>query len=290
MQIDTLLGSCVSVCLYNNKNGSGAMNHYLLARQYDNSAGDVGKFGSLAIPHILRTLMSIDPDPSHYTAQIFGGGAVVDILKGKTDIGEKNIEIAKEILAKNNIRITKSNVGGDKGRRICFDVGTNTVHCKIMGQSQEGKKLADQRQKVLSNNTRVLIIDDSATVRSLLRKVIESAPDMEVVGEAQDAYQAREMVIALNPDVLTLDIIMPKMDGLSFLQKLEKYHPKPVVIVSTIAKDGSKVAQNAIKYGAQEVVDKDSLELYKGMDIVRDTLLPKLRSAIRKAPRQMTLI
>ena len=97
-------------------------------------------------------------------------------------------------------------------------------------------------------------------------------------------YEARDLVLSADPDVLTLDIIMPKLDGLSFLKKLQQYFPKPVVIVSTIAKDSSRVAENAINYGAAEVIDKDTLELYKGMDVVRDILIPKLRSASRKIP------
>ena len=285
MSIDTLLGSCVSVCLYNTKSGYAAMNHYLLDCPSEEDNDDIGRYGSSSIEHIISTLMSIDGNPYNYRAQIFGGAAVVDALEGGRDIGARNILVAKEVLDSYRIRIIHKDIGGTRGRRIKFDTSTNTVHCRFTGQTNEAKRLARMRQEIAGRKLRVLIVDDSATVRRLLRKAIESANDMEVVGEAKDAYEARDQVVSADPDVLTLDIIMPKLDGLSFLKKLQQYYPKPVVIVSTIAKDSSRVAENAVEYGAAEVIDKEVLELYKGMDVVRDILLPKIRSASRKIIR-----
>lgn len=287
MSIDTLLGSCISVCLYNVKNGHAAMNHFLLDRPKDPDTKDIGRYGTTSTEHIINTLMAIDASAFNYRAQVFGGAAVVDALSATTDIGHKNLLVAMEVLDSYGIRVTKKDIGGKLGRRIKFDTATNTVHCKLTGSTEEGRRLAQKRQDIASRKLRVLIVDDSATVRRLLQKAIESAEDMEVVGQAKDAYEARDMVISTEPDVLTLDIIMPKLDGLSFLKKLQQYYPKPVVIVSTIAKDNSKVAENAVSYGAAEVVDKEALELYKGMDIVRDILIPKIRSAIRKAPAKV---
>jgi chemotaxis receptor (MCP) glutamine deamidase CheD/AmiR/NasT family two-component response regulator len=286
MSIDTLLGSCVSVCLYNRSNGYAAMNHFLLDRPNDEQTTDIGRYGTTSTEHIISTLMSVDDNPFHYRAQIFGGGAVVDALEGGREIGGRNMLVAHEVLDSYRIQIIKKDIGGTRGRRIKFDTATNTVECKYTGHSEEAKRLALMRQKIANRKLRVLIVDDSSTVRKLLRKAIESTSDMEVVGEAQDAYEARDLVLSADPDVLTLDIIMPKLDGLSFLKKLQQYFPKPVVIVSTIAKDSSRVAENAINYGAAEVIDKDTLELYKGMDVVRDILIPKLRSASRKIPSQ----
>ena len=284
MSIDTLLGSCVGVCLYNSKNGYAAMNHFLLDRPNDEQTTDIGRYGTTSTDQIISTLMSVDDNPFNYRAQIFGGAAVVDALTDSRNIGGRNMLVAQEVLDSYRIRVTKKDVGGTRGRRIKFDTASNTVHCRYTGQTEEAKRLALMRQKIANRKLRVLIVDDSTTVRKLLRKAIESTSDMEVVGEAQDAYEARDMVVSHDPDVLTLDIIMPKLDGLSFLKKLQQYYPKPVVIISTIAKDSSRVAENAIKYGAAEVIDKEALELYKGMDVVHDILIPKLRSASRKIP------
>lgn len=287
MSIDTLLGSCVSVCLYNRKNGYAAMNHFLLDRPNEEQTIDIGRYGTTSTEHIISTLMSVDDNPFNYSAQIFGGAAVVDALTDSRNIGGRNMLVAQEVLDSYRIRVMKKDVGGTRGRRIKFDTASNTVHCRYTGQTEEAKRLALMRQKIAGRKLRILIVDDSPTVRRLLRKAIESTSDMEVVGEAQDAYEARDLVLSADPDVLTLDIIMPKLNGLSFLKKLQQYYPKPVVIVSTIAKDSSRVAENAVKYGAAEVIDKDTLELYKGMDVVHDILIPKLRTASRKIPSQI---
>src|SRR5512141_2931290 len=83
--------------------------------------------------------------------------------------------------------------------------------------------------------TRVLVVDDSAIVRKILTDAIAAESDMEVVGSAPDPYIARDKILALNPDVLTLDIEMPRMDGLTFLRKLMHFHPMPVIVISSLA-------------------------------------------------------
>ncbi len=93
---------------------------------------------------------------------------------------------------------------------------------------------------------RVLVIDDSALMRGLLTEMINSAPDVEVVGAAPDAVIAREMIKALNPDVLTLDVHMPKMDGLEFLDRLMRLRPMPVVMVSSFTGAGSETTLKAL--------------------------------------------
>ena len=103
---------------------------------------------------------------------------------------------------------------------------------------------------------RVLVVDDSALVRKVLSEQLASFEDIDVVGTAMDPYAARERIAELHPDVLTLDIEMPRMDGLSFLAKLMKYHPIPVVVVSSLAPENSETALRALRLGAVEVVPK----------------------------------
>jgi two-component system chemotaxis response regulator CheB len=103
---------------------------------------------------------------------------------------------------------------------------------------------------------RVLIIDDSATVRQVLTEELSRDPELEIVGAAPDPYVARQMIADLRPDVLTLDIEMPRMDGLTFLRKLMQHHPLPVVVVSSLATRGSAMALEAIEIGAVDVVAK----------------------------------
>ena len=103
---------------------------------------------------------------------------------------------------------------------------------------------------------KVLIVDDSAIVRKLLTDALASEPDLEVVGTAPDPYVARDKILRLRPDVLTLDIEMPRMDGLTFLQKLMRFHPLPVVVVSSIAQSSSRAAMEALECGAVDVLAK----------------------------------
>ena len=104
--------------------------------------------------------------------------------------------------------------------------------------------------------TRVLVVDDSAVVRQILSRELARDPNVEVVGTAADPFIARDKILELKPDVLTLDIEMPRMDGLTFLRKLMRHHPLPVVIVSSLTPKGSTLALEALDSGAVEVLSK----------------------------------
>lgn len=104
--------------------------------------------------------------------------------------------------------------------------------------------------------TKVLVVDDSAIVRKIFTDMISRQPDMEVVGVAPDPYIARDKIVQSRPDVVTLDIEMPRMDGLTFLKKLMHYFPLPVIIVSSLTPKGSQMALEAMEYGAVEVLAK----------------------------------
>jgi two-component system, chemotaxis family, protein-glutamate methylesterase/glutaminase len=129
--------------------------------------------------------------------------------------------------------------------------------------------------------TRVLIVDDSALVRSVMTEIINRAPDLEAIGAASDPYVAREMIRTLNPDVLTLDIEMPKMDGLEFLEKIMRLRPMPVVMVSTLTERGAEITFRALELGAVDFVAKPKLGLRDGLDEAAQEIAEKIRVAAR---------
>ncbi|WP_374357885.1 response regulator, partial [Chitinimonas sp.] len=101
---------------------------------------------------------------------------------------------------------------------------------------------------------KVVIVDDSALIRQLLSEIVRQSPDMEVAGVAADPIAARELIRNTDPDVITLDIEMPRMDGLDFLEKLMRLRPTPVVMISTLTQHGSEMAVRALELGAVDVV------------------------------------
>lgn len=103
---------------------------------------------------------------------------------------------------------------------------------------------------------KVLVVDDSAIVRKIFREYLSRESDIEVVGTAPDPYVARDKIVQLKPDVITLDIEMPRMDGITFLKKLMRYYPIPTIIVSSLTREGSKMAMEALACGALEVISK----------------------------------
>ncbi len=126
---------------------------------------------------------------------------------------------------------------------------------------------------------KVLVIDDSALIRSLLTEMINEQRDMEVVGAAPDPLIAREMIKQLNPDVLTLDVEMPKMDGLDFLEKLMRLRPMPVIMVSTLTERGSEITMRALELGAIDFVTKPKTSISSGMREYTELITDKIRTA-----------
>ncbi len=127
--------------------------------------------------------------------------------------------------------------------------------------------------------TRVVVVDDSALVRSLLAEIINREPDMECVGAAADPLIAREMIRELNPDVITLDVEMPRMDGIDFLGKLMRLRPMPVVMVSTLTERGADVTMRALELGAVDFVAKPKIGVADGLKLLAQDITDKVRIA-----------
>ncbi|HAV35054.1 MAG TPA: chemotaxis response regulator protein-glutamate methylesterase [Massilia sp.] len=129
--------------------------------------------------------------------------------------------------------------------------------------------------------TKVLIVDDSALIRSVMSEIVNSQADMEVVATAPDPLVARELIKKHNPDVLTLDVEMPKMDGLDFLEKLMRLRPMPVLMVSSLTERGSEITMRALELGAVDFVTKPKISIQTGMREYTELITDKIRAAAR---------
>lgn len=139
---------------------------------------------------------------------------------------------------------------------------------------------------------RVLIVDDSATARAILADILASDPMIEVVATASDAYVARDKIVELKPDVVCLDVEMPRMDGITFLKRLMHYMPLPVIMVSSLTQSGAKTTLAALEAGAVDFVAKPHSHIYDGKDEMRDELIAKIKiaSKVKVCKRELSSI
>jgi two-component system, chemotaxis family, protein-glutamate methylesterase/glutaminase len=137
------------------------------------------------------------------------------------------------------------------------------------------------------NKIKVVVVDDSALVRSLLTEIINRQPDMQCVGAASDPLVAREMIRELNPDVITLDVEMPRMDGLEFLSRLMRLRPMPVVMVSTLTEQGADITLRALEMGAVDFVAKPRIGVTSGLNELSGDIVEKIRVAAKAHVRRL---
>lgn len=154
-----------------------------------------------------------------------------------------------------------------------------TAHFHVAELISEGSKKM--------NKIRVLVIDDSVLVRKILTEILTSSPEIEVIGTAADPLIAREMIKQLNPDVLTLDIEMPHMDGITFLRNLMRLRPTPVVMISTLTKKGAEVTLEALALGAVDFIFKPKVDVVKTLNDYADEIIDKVKTAARANVRNI---
>lgn len=126
------------------------------------------------------------------------------------------------------------------------------------------------------NKIKVLITDDSLVIRNVLTEILNSSPLIEVVGTAEDPYVARELIKQLNPDVLTLDIEMPRMDGITFLRNLMRLRPMPVVMISALTESNAEVTLTALSLGAVDFIAKPAGDTEEGMNEYAEEIIAKV--------------
>lgn len=124
---------------------------------------------------------------------------------------------------------------------------------------------------------KVLIVDDSALIRNMLTHIINASPFLEVIGTSEDPYDAREKIKQLNPDVITLDVEMPRMDGLTFLKNIMRLRPMPVLMISTLTEKGSDITLKALEIGAVDFVEKPKVSVAESLNSLAEEIVTKIR-------------
>ncbi len=140
----------------------------------------------------------------------------------------------------------------------------------------------------MGKKLKVLIVDDSALVRNALSQVLSSDPDIEIIGMASDPFVAASRMREQTPDVITLDVEMPRMDGITFLKKIMSQHPIPVVICSTLAGQGTQTAFKALEYGAVEIIEKPNLGAKQFFEESKIRICDAVKAAAMATPRKIT--
>lgn len=138
----------------------------------------------------------------------------------------------------------------------------------------------------MSDKIKVLIVDDSALVRQVLTSILETSKNISVVGSARDPVDAREKIKELNPDVLTLDIEMPKMDGVTFLKNLMRLRPMPVVMISTLTEAGADITLEALEVGAVDFIAKPKIDVQGALQEYTDEIIEKVETAGKAKVRE----
>lgn len=131
------------------------------------------------------------------------------------------------------------------------------------------------------NKIRALVVDDSHVIRNVLTEILNSSPLIEVVGTAEDPYVARDLIKQLNPDVLTLDIEMPRMDGITFLRNLMRLRPMPVVMISALTESNAEVTLTALSLGAVDFIAKPAGDTEEGMNEYAEEIIAKVVMAAK---------
>lgn len=265
--ISTVLGSCVSVCLFSRAHGIGGMIHYALpnapsAVMHEESF----RYGDLAIPSLIEELVRLTgEDPSHFEAKLAGGAAEINGQVLNIQAGPVNIKIAKEILAHYRIRIIGESVGGSLGRKVLFHTGSGRL--QVADMNKTGVSLHPQATRP----RKVLIVDDSKTIRDLIQRILQEDPDLQIIGQAQDVFEAEKILQRERPDVITLDIHMPKMTGVEWLEKIMPLRALPVVMISSLQMQEGNEVFRALELGAIDYIQKPTLsELKTAGPIIRE--------------------
>ncbi len=274
--IRTVLGSCIAVCIYDKKQRCGGMNHFMLPQANSHTPKtNPLNYAFPAIQELLREMKHrFHAKKIDLIAKIFGGAQTQTEGDSIYEVGQKNILEAKKILQSFGIPILVERTGGTTGLEVEFLPASGAVRARAIQKSQDNLRSLVSVPK--SEPVKVLIVDDSKTVRSILKKVISSDERLAVVGEAVDPIEAENFRRYNKVDVITLDINMPKMDGVTYLKSYIKANPTPTIMITDYSLNDSGPVLNALEAGAFDYIQKPN---FQELDLLKSELCNLILSA-----------
>lgn len=283
--ITTVLGSCIAVSIFDKKKKIGGLCHYYLPSPNGFEAGGPSyKYGEKAIPSLLKEFKNNGSFPQDLEAKIIGGANVLGTTGSDLQVGTANTNLAKQLLQKFNVKVVAEASGGLKGRKIRFYSHTGAIEMKLLANEdnelEEVQRIENKNAKpakwsgassftapvpptpipIRTGPVKVLIVDDSKSMRMILRKMLEAYRDITVMAEAENAEEAKKIIQSTPPDLITLDINMPGMDGVTFLKSYMSTTPIPTIMISSLNKAESGPVFDALESGAFDYIKKPSLD------------------------------
>lgn len=251
--LQATLGSCVSVCLFDPQTGVGGMIHCASSLESETHAS---RNCLNSLRELFRALKSVsERSISCYKAKIVGGA---NEETSKFGAGADNIKQCLQELKDKGIEVVGKDVGGSASRKIFFFPATGQLKVATI----EKERMPAKKEVVVSKpkKTRVFIVDDSKTIQTLLVKIFKKNPRIEVVGVASDPIEAMEKLQTLSVDVITLDINMPRMSGIQFLEVFLPKKPLPIVLISSLSMSDGGAVLKGLELGAVDYIQKPRFE------------------------------
>ncbi|MBM3383309.1 MAG: response regulator [Betaproteobacteria bacterium] len=282
-EVTTILGSCVAVALHDPSRRITALNHYLLPQPGGTEGASSLRYAGVSLPRMLEEILSQGAALDRLQAKVYGGARVIDNIGLGDSIGRTNVDFALAWLKERRIPVLANDLGGNVGRKIIVNTQDFSVKHQLMNRSGSVDTSGGQ-STLIDRVAKVVVVDDSATVRSIFSRVLTQSGKVEVVGVARDAFEAREVIVEKNPDVVLLDIEMPGMSGVKFLEKLMQHFPLPTLMVSSLRPDDDATLR-ALELGALEFVHKPAQFDPNALRFFAESLVQKVVAAASQLER-----
>ncbi|MEE8381570.1 MAG: chemotaxis-specific protein-glutamate methyltransferase CheB, partial [Thermodesulfobacteriota bacterium] len=282
------IGSCIAVVLYDGDTRIGGLSHIVLPyieEAHDNS--HPARFADVAIDMMIGEMKRQGVCIQNIKAKIFGGANMFpEIIPSKStmDVGKRNILAVREELKKHNIEIVIEEVGGQIGCTVLFDTSDGSVLVKTANLGERKYQL----EMNMADKIRILVVDDSAFMRKLLVEMIESDPEYKVIKTARDGLEALKAVEEFRPDVVTMDVELPEIDGLTCVVYIMKEFPTPVVMVTGFSMFLGEETIQALEYGAVGLVRKPKGPISQSIGKIKQELISQIKLASQVDARKLT--